>query len=55
MGKNVFCCIHELVVHIHTIDGLTESNVGIALDEILDNFWIDLDKFIDKLGTKSWI
>ena len=25
-------------VHIHTIDELTESNVGTALDEILDHF-----------------
>ena len=25
-------------VHIHTTDELTESNVAIALDEIVDNF-----------------
>ena len=27
-----------LGVHIHTIDEITESNVAIILDEILDNF-----------------
>ena len=34
----IYCCIHEIVVHIHTIDELTESNVGVTLDEILDHF-----------------
>ena len=53
MCTNVLCtCIYSyckmyiaaymsLGVHIHTIDELTESNVGV-LDDILDNFWIDL-------------
>ena len=45
----------SLRVHIHTIDELTESNVGIVLDEILDFFVVDKfrDKFIDKMGTKA--
>ena len=31
------CMYMNLGVHIHTIDELTLSNIGIAMDEILDN------------------
>ena len=36
--KNVYCAYMSLGVLIHTIDELTESNVGIALDDHLDHF-----------------
>ena len=55
IAKMYIAAYMSLGVHMHTIDELTESNIGIALDEFrsfLDRF---RDKFIDKMGTKSWI
>ena len=38
IAKMYIAAYMSLGVHIHTIDELTESNVGISLDELLDHF-----------------
>ena len=38
IAKMCIAAYISLGVHIHTIDELTESDVGIALDELLDHF-----------------
>ena len=38
IAKTYIAAYISLGVHMHTLDELTESNVGIALDEILHHF-----------------